>query len=71
MRTEVSIVSGIVAAGIALLFIRRWALDQRLNRLSRLDAKVDALLKEAGTMLVGRRWFGRGSSRAQRQPARR
>ena len=39
--TEVSIVSGIVGAGIALLVSRLGALEQRLNRLSRLDAKVD------------------------------
>jgi len=45
---EVSIVSGIVGAVIALLFIRLSALEQRLNRLSRLDAKVDALLTNAG-----------------------
>jgi ribosomal protein L7/L12 len=44
---EVSIISGIVGAVIALLFIRLSALEQRLNRLSRLDAKVDALLKNA------------------------
>ena len=45
---ELSIVSGIVGAGIAFLFIRLSALEKRLNRLSRLDAKVDALLKGAG-----------------------
>lgn len=46
--TDVSIASGIVGAGIGLLFARLWTLQQRLNRLSRLDAKVDALLKHAG-----------------------
>ena len=46
--TEVSIVSGIVGAGVALLVSRLGVLEQRLNRLSRLDAKVDALLKDAG-----------------------
>src|SRR6185436_6285548 len=45
---EVSIISGIVGAGIAMLFMRLSALERRLNRLSRLDAKVDALLKGAG-----------------------
>jgi hypothetical protein len=45
---EVSITIGIVGAGIALLLNRLSALEQRLNRLSRLDAKVDALLKGAG-----------------------
>lgn len=44
---DVSIVSGIIGAGIAVLFIRLSALEQRLNRLSRLDAKVDALLNDA------------------------
>ena len=45
---EMSIVGGIIGAGIALLFMRLSALEQRLNRLSRLDAKVDALLRNAG-----------------------
>jgi|SRR5687767_3332370 ribosomal protein L7/L12 len=45
---EVSFVTAIVGAGIAFLFTRLWVLEQRLNRLSRLDAKVDALLKHAG-----------------------
>ena len=44
----VSIVIGIAGAGLVLLFIRLSMLEQRLNRLSRLDAKVDALLKHAG-----------------------
>ena len=46
--TDVTIASGIVGVGIALLFIRLWAVERRLDRLSRLDAKVDALLKHAG-----------------------
>lgn len=45
--SDVPVVSGIVGVGIAL-FGRLWAPEQRLNRLSRLDAKVDALLKHAG-----------------------
>jgi hypothetical protein len=45
---EVSIVGGIVGAGIAFLFIRLSTLERRLDRLSRLDAKIDALLKNAG-----------------------
>ena len=45
---DASIVIGIVGAGIVLLFIRLSMLERRLNRLSRLDAKVDALLKHAG-----------------------
>jgi hypothetical protein len=35
---EVSIISGIVGAGMVLLFIRLSTLERRLNRLSRLDA---------------------------------
>lgn len=45
---EAVLVSGLVGVGIALLFIRMSALERRLNRLSRLDAKVDALLRHAG-----------------------
>jgi ribosomal protein L7/L12 len=45
---DVAIVSGIIGAAIALLLMRLWSVEQRLRRLSRLDAKVDALLKHAG-----------------------
>ena len=45
---EAVFVSGLIGAGIALLFIRLSALERRLNRLSRLDAKMDALLRHAG-----------------------
>ena len=45
---EAVIVSSVIGAGIALLFIRLSAVDRRLDRLSRLDAKVDALLRHAG-----------------------
>jgi hypothetical protein len=38
----------ILGVGIALLFTRLSTIDRRLNRLSRLDAKVDALLKHQG-----------------------
>jgi hypothetical protein len=48
IENEAAIVGGMVGVGIALLFSRLWALEQRLNRLSRLDAKVDALLNDAG-----------------------
>ncbi|MBA3884386.1 MAG: hypothetical protein H0X67_01495 [Acidobacteria bacterium] len=41
-------VSGLAGGVIAYLFIRLSGLERRLNRLSRLDAKVDALLKNAG-----------------------
>jgi len=46
--TDSILVGGLVGAGIAFLFIRLAALERRLNRLSRLDAKVDALMKNAG-----------------------
>ena len=45
--TEAMFVSGVVGATVAFLFIRISTLERRLNRLSRLDAKVDALLKSA------------------------
>ena len=42
------VVAGHVAIAVALLFGRLSALERRLSRLSRLEAKVDALLKHAG-----------------------
>ena len=45
--TEI-VAPGLVGIGVALLFIRLRSLHQRLDRLSRLDAKVDALLAHAG-----------------------
>lgn len=45
---EAIVANSLVGATIAYLFIRLSALERRLNRLSRLDAKVDALLKNAG-----------------------
>jgi ribosomal protein L7/L12 len=42
------VASALIGIVIALVFIRLSALERRLNRLSRLDAKVDALLKHAG-----------------------
>ena len=45
---ETLFVSGLAGVGIALLFIRLSALERRLNRLSRLEAKVDALLRHSG-----------------------
>ena len=38
----------VLGIGSALLFNRLSSIERRLNRLSRLDAKVDALLKHAG-----------------------
>ncbi len=46
-----SFVSVLIVIGIALVSVKFSALEQRLNRLSRLDAKVDALLKHAGVRL--------------------
>jgi hypothetical protein len=46
--SEAMLVSGVVGVGITLLFLRLAAVERRLNRLSRLDAKVDALLRQAG-----------------------
>ena len=45
---ETVFISGLVGVDIALLLIRFSALERRLNRLSRLDAKVDALLRHSG-----------------------
>ena len=45
---ETVLVSGLAGIGIALLFIRISVLERRLNRLSRLEAKVDALLRRSG-----------------------
>jgi hypothetical protein len=47
MNTVV-VASALVWVGLALLFIRLAGVERRLNRLSRLEAKVDALLKNAG-----------------------
>jgi ribosomal protein L7/L12 len=46
--SEAVVVSAVIGIVIALLFVRLSALERRLDRLSRLDAKVDALLKHAG-----------------------
>jgi hypothetical protein len=45
---ETMLVSGLAGIGITLLFIRISVLERRLNRLSRLEAKVDALLRRSG-----------------------
>lgn len=44
---EIVLASGLAGIGIALLFIRLSALERRLNRLSRLEAKIDALLRRS------------------------
>ena len=45
---EAVAVSAVIGIAWALLFVRLSSVERRLNRLSRLDAKVDALLKHAG-----------------------
>ena len=41
---DAALVGALVGVGMAILFMRLTAMDRRLNRLVRLDAKVDALL---------------------------
>lgn len=48
MIDTTAIIVVFVAAVVALLFARVAAIERRLNRLSRLDAKLDALLKHSG-----------------------
>ena len=45
--TEAAFVGALLGVGIAILFIRLAAIDRRLNRLSRVDAKLDALLRSS------------------------
>jgi ribosomal protein L7/L12 len=45
---EALILSAIIGFAIAVVFARLAAVERRLNRLSRMDAKIDALLKNAG-----------------------
>jgi ribosomal protein L7/L12 len=42
------ILSAVIGLAIAVVFARFAAVERRLNRLSRIDANVDALLKNAG-----------------------
>ena len=46
--TESAIIGVLSGAGMAVLFIRLATIQRRLNHLSRLDAKVDALLRASG-----------------------
>ena len=46
--SETLIAAALIGAGIALLFIRLSALERRLDRLCRLEGKVDALLGHQG-----------------------
>ena len=41
-------VGGLIGVGVALLFMRLASIERRLQRLSRLDAKLNALLKAGG-----------------------
>ena len=45
---EPVLVGVLVAMAIVLLFTRLSIIERRLDRVSRLDAKIDALLKNAG-----------------------
>jgi hypothetical protein len=45
---DAALAGALVGIGTAILFMKLRAIDRRLNRLSRLDAKVDALLKASG-----------------------
>jgi hypothetical protein len=45
---DAALVGALVGVGAAILFSRLTAIDRRLNRLSRLDATVDALLRASG-----------------------
>lgn len=45
---ETLIASGLIGVWVGLLFVRLLAIERRLRRLSRIDAKVDALLRSAG-----------------------
>ena len=42
------VLSALIGIGVAIVLMRLSAIERRLNRLSRLDAKVDALLRGAG-----------------------
>ena len=46
--SETVLVSGLIGVAVALLLIRLSAVERRLDRLSRVDAKIDALLHHAG-----------------------
>ena len=46
--SDAALIGGLIGVGMAILFGRLAAIDRRLNRLSRLDAKVDTLLRATG-----------------------
>ena len=45
---EAVILSALIGSAIAVVLVRLSAIERRLTRLSRLDAKIDALLGNAG-----------------------
>jgi ribosomal protein L7/L12 len=45
---EAAILSAVIGLAVAIVFARLASLERRLNRLSRMDAKIDALLKSTG-----------------------
>lgn len=45
---ETIVASALIGVGVTLLFVRLLAIERRLARLSRVDAKLDALLRNAG-----------------------
>jgi ribosomal protein L7/L12 len=42
------LISALLGVGVAILFVRLGSIEGRVNRLARVEAKVDALLKQAG-----------------------
>ena len=44
---EAAVLTAVIGLAIAIVFARLATVERRLNRLSRLDAKIDALLKNA------------------------
>lgn len=46
--SDAALLGGLVGAGMSLLLLRLMAVERRLNRLSRLEGKVDALLRHTG-----------------------
>jgi hypothetical protein len=52
-EAAVAYVGGLLSVGLVVLVIGLTVLDRRLNRLSRLDSKLDALLRRAGLQCGG------------------
>lgn len=45
---DAALIGALLVVGLAIVRTKLAAIDRRLNRLSRLDAKVDALLRASG-----------------------